>query len=803
MMRIGRLILGHAYAFLSRRFGTANLLRVLLLWLALISLAYGLNQLVDQLQQTWILWTAVAAAVFGWVLGLSKFSSFKSLLLTPVIGAGWIVLTVNRIFVPASAFIFQWLRIYDQAAFKHVPYPALQLEPLLAALNGMSTGFLALQDRLTSWFQGTAAGSVVIDPVMMTTLWGLAVWLVSAWAGWFVRRKGMVIVGLLPAIVLLSYNIYYVNSKSVIWLVFLGGCTLLLQAVNGYRSAQIRWLRFRMDRVEFETTLIVFTLGICISLMIVGAIVPSVSIKDVRDAIHQIIEERQNRQLAKSLGLEQTPDAPGASAAGAAGPIPLMSLHTVGPGPHLSQQVLMDVAVAGYIPPPPNVPFRNPSQNTFPAFYWRGQTYDRYVGSGWVSSTASDTNYQPGQLLLPGMADPLPSHYRIFRQTVQRVGNTGGPLFESGELISSDQPFRASWRAAGDLIGAQNTTATYEADARMQYVTSTEMEAAGKDYPAQIVDRYLQLPSSVPRRVRNLALDLTTTQPTPYDKVVALVNYLRTFPYTLDVPAPPNGRDVADFFLFDLKKGYCDYYATTMIVLARSVGIPARLVIGYSTGTYDYQTNQYVVTDADAHSWVEVYFPGIGWVEFEPTAGLPAIVYPGDTGTTHAGAVIPTPASPARTRQSIVFDARLFRQAGIVLAVLLALALLYLLLPIDRLGLLLRPSDQALATIFRRLYRLGVRWGIPADPARTPNEFIAEMGLTLAVLSDHKRLAPAVASIRADLDWLADRYTRLLYSPEALAQDDHRQAVSTWYRLRSRLAWVRWRGRKLLHRKKP
>ena len=77
---------------------------------------------------------------------------------------------------------------------------------------------------------------------------------------------------------------------------------------------------------------------------------------------------------------------------------------------------------------------------------------------------------------------------------------------------------------------------------------------------------------------------------------------------------------MADYFLFDLKTGYCDYYATSMIVMARAVGLPARLVIGYANGDYDPVKAEYVIREADAHSWVEVYFAGAGWVEFEPTA---------------------------------------------------------------------------------------------------------------------------------------------------------------------------------------
>ncbi len=94
---------------------------------------------------------------------------------------------------------------------------------------------------------------------------------------------------------------------------------------------------------------------------------------------------------------------------------------------------------------------------------------------------------------------------------------------------------------------------------------------------------------------------------------------MREFPYTLDVPVPPADKDVVAYFLFDLQEGYCDYFATAMAVLARSAGLPARVVGGYATGAYHEEEHLFTVTAAEAHTWVEIYFFGIGWVEFEPT----------------------------------------------------------------------------------------------------------------------------------------------------------------------------------------
>src|SRR6185369_13782652 len=106
---------------------------------------------------------------------------------------------------------------------------------------------------------------------------------------------------------------------------------------------------------------------------------------------------------------------------------------------------------------------------------------------------------------------------------------------------------------------------------------------------------------------------------------IALQNALREYPYSLKLPPPPEDQDLVDAFLFTIKTGYCDYYASAMVVMARSLGIPARLAVGYRTGTYDAEANAYRVSLADAHSWPELYFAGYGWIPFEPTGAFPAV----------------------------------------------------------------------------------------------------------------------------------------------------------------------------------
>ena len=139
---------------------------------------------------------------------------------------------------------------------------------------------------------------------------------------------------------------------------------------------------------------------------------------------------------------------------------------------------------------------------------------------------------------------------------------------------------------------------------------------------------YLQLPDTLPARVRNLAFEITATQTSAYDKARAIQSYFSRsgFVYrTEDVPVPAADQDYVDQFLFETKYGYCDNYSTAMVVMLRSIGIPARWVKGFTGGTETTSDNpayrEFEITNNNAHSWVEAYIGGVGWMPFEPTPG--------------------------------------------------------------------------------------------------------------------------------------------------------------------------------------
>ncbi|MFH1140205.1 MAG: transglutaminase-like domain-containing protein, partial [Chloroflexota bacterium] len=158
------------------------------------------------------------------------------------------------------------------------------------------------------------------------------------------------------------------------------------------------------------------------------------------------------------------------------------------------------------------------------------------------------------------------------------------------------------------------TSDEYTVTSTVSVATAQELRQAGNKYPGWVRDIYLQLPDTLPKRVIDLARRLTAEAETPYDKAEAIAGYLRTLPYTTNVPAPAYDADGVDHFLFNLGAGYSDYFGSAMAVMLRAVGVPTRMAVGYGMGEVDEEGNV-IVRDRNSHGWTEVFFPGYGWVE--------------------------------------------------------------------------------------------------------------------------------------------------------------------------------------------
>ncbi len=422
-------------------------------------------------------------------------------------------------------------------------------------------------------------------------------------------------------------------------------------------------------------------------------------------------------------------------------------------------------------------------------YYFRSLTYDHYTSSGWMSSGGKIFVYQSGQEAV----DTYTNRQRLIQQEArfeQEVSATN-KLYVVGELAVVDRLYNAYWREGEslseftDLFGATIDGLSYEAYSVVPVFSEDDLRNSILDYPDWVIERYLQLPDTVPERVINHSYELTSQELTAYDKMVALEQYLRTFPYTLDLPVKAASQDIADYFLFDVQRGYCDYYASTMVVLARAAGVPARLAVGYIGGTYDIENDYYVVTGDQAHSWVEVYFPEYGWVTFEPTAGRPALE------RTNLEYDLP------EFEREITFTEETLQLSGLeilgwsILGLIVLVLMAFLIwLRVDVFILRRQSIDKAFAKLYRRLLWLGRLVGVQQGSSQTPLEFAAEMKTRIELLRlEHRPLAYLEKS-GSKLENLVVLANKAAYSADAADAFERARAVDLWIRLRREIGFA-------------
>ncbi|UPV76123.1 DUF3488 and transglutaminase-like domain-containing protein [Halorussus limi] len=250
--------------------------------------------------------------------------------------------------------------------------------------------------------------------------------------------------------------------------------------------------------------------------------------------------------------------------------------------------------------------------------YWRVAAYDRYDGNGWIR-TGDGTGYR-SQPAPPGPTRTVEQTVTVEAERVAAMPAAWKPT----RLTSGDRDnTRVSSLGAFDPVGSLRQGESYTVVSRVPDPTTRQLRSAGTDYPEHIESRYLQLPGSSADRIRQRTDRITeaANATTPYEKAEAVERWLEANKaYSKDVSRPDG--NVAESFIFDMERGYCTYYATAMTAMLRSQDIPARFVVGYTSGQRVAE-DEWVVRGLDSHAWVEVYFPRIGWVKYDPTPGGP------------------------------------------------------------------------------------------------------------------------------------------------------------------------------------
>jgi transglutaminase-like putative cysteine protease len=287
------------------------------------------------------------------------------------------------------------------------------------------------------------------------------------------------------------------------------------------------------------------------------------------------------------------------------------------------------------------VEFPDHPRPTGELLYIRGAAYDFYDGRTWSNTLSQRRAVVPGPEGVVQIADRSRSSQPTLQQEILLEPLDTPTLFGVSVIESIKTGFMA---IQADAMG--NLFLPYSAWTRVQYsvrstlhpIQAEERTGTVFSYPAELTRRFLQVPN-MSSRVRELAEAVSQRALTPFDKVMAIEQYLKeNYRYSLDlgfgVQAAARANPLEDF-LFSRKTGYCEHYATAMVILLRTIGIPARLLTGFLPGEWNEFGNYFTVRQRDAHAWVEVYFPASGWVTFDPTPsdavprGAPVLVQVG------------------------------------------------------------------------------------------------------------------------------------------------------------------------------
>ncbi|MBC7877248.1 MAG: transglutaminase domain-containing protein [Anaerolineales bacterium] len=762
-------------AVFKRLFHFQEMILVLSL-MALACLPSALSEIVRDAGVSLLIPLTLIGALIAWALATRNIDKTLSLFILVILGPLALYVRIGQ--MGSSLFEF------TKQAFNMIPalfnwfINKIPFDPsvFISSREDLLLRAFTLSTRLSLWFTGLLNGIQIEDPVVRTLIWSVGLWLIAVWAGWQMYRNKRFLAGMLPSTIVLAFVLDYTGRElPILW--YHLALLLFVYGLSNYINLQKRWSASQTDYAESTS---VDTL-ILVGAMTFGLVSASflVSTISLRDILADFRENRagSNESQAQSLGLESIKD--NFRVTGFDGGLPRSYLLTA--GPQLSSQLAMTISTGDL----PSMPAS--ARPTVPRYYWRTLSYSIYTGSGWTNPSASAEDVPAEQALLE---QPNLNH-RIVREEVIFPNDSGGRLYWTGTLISADVPFQAAWFRQteddqfidADMLAALAPVESYTAESILLDPTADELRESPSVYPDWVREQFLVVPDSVPERVRSLARDLTASEPNAYDRALAIQNYLREFPYTLEVGAPPAGRDVVDYFIFDLKQGYCDYYATSMAVLARAAGLPARIVVGYVNGTYDTERAQYLVTENYAHSWVEIYFADIGWVEFEPTASQPVIFYEEDIAPTEITEILPVERS-WREQFATLFQ-RVRSNTWIPILFIFVCGILWI--GFDSLRLSRLDPSRTIQLLYKRLRRLARPVTGSASSNQTAHLYSHALIERLSSIKTFSRLQEWIMPSYSEINQMTELYSLSLFAPIPPTRADANDVIKTWSRLRWRL----------------
>ena len=677
-----------------------------------------------------------------------------------VAASGWV--PHSETLVPLALAAVAWTVLLAKLAPRGTTYwLAVEVSAVAALFIATSSHASAFPLDFADWVQGISRSL----PLALLVCMSGAVWLSVAWLSYWVIRRHRVPVGVAPLAIALAAEI--INDpgqpgeylRVAAWIIL---AVLLSLRLNVARLGK-RWGELGVEQVSWSTSV---EGGRALALLVaVAFLAPPLSTVDL------------SAQLFASHGRTE-------AAGGAAGPTPKSGSSLL---PGFQQTGYTErVQPAGTLTRS-HTPVMQVIPNTDRLVYWRGIDLYQVQDGAWYAGDPFSTNSRAANNAVVA-ADQGYLNREFVRAKVQVLGVASTTVFWPGEPQSVSVATQVHGKLPPGASGGQFQSvdgaypqvtlqpgSSYDVVASISTATDVQLRAAGSDYPEWVkqISGLTTGRDTIDPRVAALATTVAGTATNDFDRVKAIETYLRgTFRYQLEIPTPPQGQDPVSYFLFNSKVGYCEYFASSMGEMVRSLHIPVRLVNGYGPGqsTLEQRVTANTIHASDAHTWVEVFFPRYGWVPFEPT---PDPVYPAiDHGAATAPAPNPgvVPVAPPVRRPVVpvrTFDPRGLVPAFAAVGLLVALAL----------AALMVRGGAALADFsgpWRRLGWLGGRLGVSRRRSETPLEF-------------SHRLAGVLPEVGDEIVELGRGYSQSVYSRAGVPDEQQERLRLAWSRVRSRL----------------
>jgi hypothetical protein len=553
------------------------MLWISLLWVVLVNLGdtYWVKEtLVLQLN-------FIPAIILSLMLAISKFRFPFALLFLQIFSMTAAIQSAFRILPQLSEFpentLFDFLQIANARSFAF----GSRVRFLLAHIPGQ---FLLLPE----------------DFKLAILVW--IAWFCVFFLFWMLKKRGNVLAGIIPFGVLIGLNIYFNHSQAQFLVAYIGiGC--LLHALINAKGLLSRWKKRGIDYSE-DLGLEWGTVTVVLVVLIVSATSGAVYL---RDFDWQAYQERRSTAEQSDISSEKENQA-------------------ISSDEPEQVRITQDLVLSFSPPPSDNRivfqariidPENKLNTSNRRVNYWRQQYYHLFDGQRWEEEE-----------LLNGLGEGVQTELMLMDSVTQRIEYFG--LFTYGVALGIPINVGYGYELAHDASG--NTIIVKSTE---EYVNSTLvysiipeldltlLSTQGFDFSDGLKDNLL-LPESVTERTIRLTEKVIDGAETEFQKALLIEDFLRTsYPYSLEVLPPPEGQDAVDYFLFDAPGGFCSYYATAMSIMLRIADVPSRVVTGFQLGHFELESGYYQVSASDAHAWVEGYFPGVGWVEFEPTGAFP------------------------------------------------------------------------------------------------------------------------------------------------------------------------------------